>query len=89
MPAKETSAACQPKFPMTDCAAGASTTVPSEPTAATRPTRWMRFSGGVARATTPISTPKPVPAMPMPQRKPARSRPSAPRDTTISARPAA
>ena len=51
--------------------------VPSEPAAATRPTVWLRFSGGVARETTPISTPKAVPAVPMPSRKPATSRPTA------------
>src|SRR5947207_15416225 len=69
--ANATIAAFQPKPLMSDWPSGASTSVPSDPAAATRPTVWLRFSGGVARDTVPMSTPKPVPAVPMPARKPA------------------
>ena len=86
-PANATSAARQPKASMSACPIGASTIVPSEPAAATAPTVWLRRSGGVARATTPINTPNPVPAMPMPARKPATSSPIAPLDTTIRSNP--
>ncbi len=64
--------------------------VPSDPAAATTPTVRVRVSGGVARETVPMSTPKPVPAVPMPTRKPAICRPPAKRSATaISSRPAA
>jgi hypothetical protein len=87
---KPMSAAFQsPNVAISHCASGASTTVPSEPVAATKPMRWMRLWGGVALATTPISTPKPVPATPMPIRKPAMSRPTPPRDAIIRRRPSA
>ena len=71
MAANPTSAACQPKPSMRCWPTGASTRVPSDPAAATSPTVWLRFSGGVARDTVPIRMPKPVPAVPMPARKPA------------------
>ncbi len=82
--ANATIAGCQPKLLISDCPKGASTIVPSEPEAATSPTVWLRLASGVARVTTPISTPKAVPAVPMPSRKPAMSRPSSPRENTIS-----
>ena len=82
-------AARQPNASMSACPIGASTIVPSEPAAATAPTVWLRRSSGVARATTPISTPNPVPAIPMPVRKPATFSPSAPLEKTIRSRPPA
>ena len=83
-------AAFQPKPSMSHCPSGASTIVPREPIAATRPTVWVRRSGGVARAMVPIRTPKPVPAVPMPARKPASwSAPGKDLANTISASPAA
>jgi hypothetical protein len=87
--ANTTIAVCQPKPLISDCPTGASTMVPSDPEAATRPTVWLCFSGGVARATTPISTPKAVPAVPMPSRKPATFRPSSVGENTISSMPEA
>jgi hypothetical protein len=64
--------------------------VPIEPQAATRPTVWLRFSTGVARETVPISTPKPVPAAPIPIMKPAiSSAPGKERETSMSSNPAA
>src|SRR2546430_15468614 len=69
--ANATIAAFQPKPLMSDWPTGASTIVPSDPAAATRPTVWLRFSGGVARDTVPMRTPKPVPAVPMAAREPA------------------
>src|SRR5947207_10242142 len=68
-------AACQPKPSISHPPSGAITIVPSDPAAATRPTVWLRFSGGVAREMVPIRTPKPAPAVPMPIRKPATSKP--------------
>ena len=69
---------------------GAITIVPSEPAAATIPTVWLRFSGGVARDTVPMRTPKPVPAVPIPARKPAISSPPGTAFVnTKSSRPAA
>ncbi len=66
------------------------TIVPSEPAAATMPIVWLRFSGGVARDTVPISTPKPVPAVPTPARKPASSSPAGTSlEKIISSNPAA
>ncbi len=80
----------QPKPSISQPPSGAITKVPIEPQAATRPTVWLRFSGGVAREMVPISTPKPVPAAPMPRRKPAiSSAPGKERETSISRRPAA
>src|SRR2546430_11365751 len=50
----------------------------------------LRFSGGVARDTVPMRTPKPVPAVPMPARKPATSSPPGKAfENTISSSPAA
>ncbi len=69
-------AACQPKPSISHPPSGAITIVPSEPAAATRPTVWLRFSGGVAREMVPIRTPKPAPAVPMPIRKPATCSPT-------------
>ena len=86
--AKATIAVRQPKASISACPIGASSIVPSEPAAATAPTVWLRRSGGVARATTPIRMPNPVPAMPMPARNPATLRPNAPFEYTISSRPA-
>jgi len=73
MAANASSALFQPKPLMSHWPSGASTIVPSDPAAAATPTVWVRFSGGVARDTVPISTPKPVPAVPMPARNPASS----------------
>jgi hypothetical protein len=63
--------------------------VPSEPEAATSPTVWLRFSGGTARVTTPIRTPKAVPAVPTPSRNPATSNINSPREYAIKVMPAA
>ena len=87
MMAKPKSAVCQPKFVIRLCPTGASTSVPSDPVAATRPTVWLRFSSGVARDTTPISTPNAVPEVPMPSRNPAMLRPIASFQNTISSMP--
>jgi len=57
--AKAIIAACQPKPSISHWPTGAITMVPSEPAAATRPTVWLRFSGGVAREIVPMRTPKP------------------------------
>jgi hypothetical protein len=79
-----------PKPSMIHCPTGASTIVPREPAAATMPTVCVRRSGAVTRDTVPIRTPKPVPAVPMPARKPASdSAPGKARANTISASPAA
>ena len=88
--ANATIAACQPKPSISQPPSGAITIVPSEPAAATRPTVWLRFSGGVAREMVPISTPKPAPAVPMPIKKPATSNPPGMLlETIISSSPAA
>ena len=72
------------------CPTGASTIVPSDPTAATSPTVWLRFSGAVARETVPINTPNPVPAMPMPIKTPASVMPpGSDFEYTMSSNPAA
>ncbi len=51
--ANTTIAVCQPEAPISQPPNGASTIVPSEPAAATRPTVWLRFSGGVRREMAP------------------------------------
>jgi len=90
MAAKATIAACQPKPSISQPPTGAITMVPSDPAAATSPTVWLRFSGGVAREIVPMRTPKPAPAVPMPMRKPATSSPPGmPLENTISSSPAA
>ena len=75
---------------MSCCPSGASSMVPSEPAADTSPTAQERRSGGVARETAPISTPKPVPATPRPTSNPPPSGnpTSGEPDNAISAKPA-
>ena len=58
--ANATIAAFQPKQSISHPPTGVITIVPSDPAAATSPTVWLRFSGGVAREIVPIRTPKPV-----------------------------
>ncbi len=76
--AKANRASRQPKAPIIICPNGAITIVPSEPAAETTPTAQLRRSAGTALDTAPSSTPKPVPATPVPIiRPPPRPRPTA------------
>ena len=62
---------------------------PNEPAAPTMPTATLRFSGGKARATTAITTPKPVQERPSPTSSPAaRLKPSGVVEYAIATSPA-
>ena len=65
------SAFSQPKWDISPCPNGSMTNWPNEPPAPTSPSAALRFSGGEARPTTPITTPKPEPLSPRPTSTPA------------------
>ena len=83
-----TSAFSQPKPAMSACAPGSMANWPNEPQAPTMPTARLRFSGGNARATTPITTPKALHESAKPSRTPAAmSRPSGEVECAMAIRP--